>query len=143
MSVKSFDRYEANETSPRIRRTIHGPTVIFGSIPLGESIDTKIALTELKDLSKCSDLKNIDIEFFNYNYVFVGFQRMVVLADCVKGKSVSTPSPSENRKEESTVTPSTAKPQETTTPKITESKPEEKKMNPEEPEEETELEEES
>jgi hypothetical protein len=83
-SVKSIGNIDLKSTGNRVKKTILGPTIIFSSISLGDSIDSKEGLIELQRVSQCKDLKNIDIEFFNYNIIVIGYQKMILQADCVR-----------------------------------------------------------
>ncbi|MDX1958726.1 MAG: hypothetical protein SFU98_09145 [Leptospiraceae bacterium] len=83
-SVKSIANVDIKSTGNRIQKTLYGNTFLFGAIPVGDynSLDSKEAIETLAKVSSCKDLKNIDLEFFTYNFLVVGYQKMIVKADC-------------------------------------------------------------
>lgn len=82
---KSFDKYDPESKGNRIRKTVHGPAVVFSAFPVGDSMDSKDAIEELRKVNNCKDLKNLDLEFFHQSFLVVSFQKMVIHADCDKG----------------------------------------------------------
>ena len=72
----------------RVERRFVGEDFMIGSpgffITEGRSFSIPTLLREVRLLENCSELKNIDIEFYSQYYIFVGMPRALVRADCIK-----------------------------------------------------------
>ncbi|MBE7412910.1 MAG: hypothetical protein L6Q54_13930 [Leptospiraceae bacterium] len=86
-SNNNLIEYEWSSLDSKIQlvtKSYNGNALILGMLPTGEEPDTKLALLDLMTENKCKDLKNIEIEFYQRNFILVGFPRMIISAQCLK-----------------------------------------------------------
>jgi hypothetical protein len=69
----------------RIEHEEKGDILLLGLIPLGETPDIKQVLIKTRLAYNCSDLKNVEIEYYNHFFLLISFPKMLISADCVAG----------------------------------------------------------
>lgn len=68
----------------RVSYDFQGAALLFSILPLDTPLDMKEKLDELKKLKGCNRLTNIDILYYNYTFLVVGFEKVRINADCIK-----------------------------------------------------------
>jgi hypothetical protein len=81
---KSLEKYDHEAKGNRVRKTIHGPSLILSVFPSGEPMDIKEAIEETRKVNSCKELKNIDIEYFYQSFGVVSYPKILIHADCEK-----------------------------------------------------------
>ena len=76
--------YDANSNAPRVRYEKQGALLLLGLLPTGSLLDLKREIDAAKQENQSKDLKNIDILYFDQNYYIIGYEKLIVNADCVK-----------------------------------------------------------
>ena len=76
--------FNGETSNNRVTQEFQGATFLFSIIPLGDTMDIKIKLDEMKRMKGCNKRTNIDILYFNYSFLFVGFEKIRINADCIK-----------------------------------------------------------
>lgn len=84
LASKNFQAYEPNSKGDRVKHAKKGSLLILNVLPTGKSVDIKDELSRMKESYQCSTLKNIDTQFFNYSFYIVGWEKLVITADCEK-----------------------------------------------------------
>ena len=80
---KHFLNFDPAIKADRVKYEVMGPVLIL-KIKTGESPSVIEALNATAKINSCTDLKNIDIEFFENYYYIIGFPKLLIQADCVK-----------------------------------------------------------
>jgi hypothetical protein len=75
---------DLNAQPNSIRHEKQGALLVFGVIPSGSLLDLKAEILNAKQANQCKDLKNLDILYYQHNYYIVGWEKLVLQADCVK-----------------------------------------------------------
>ena len=76
--------YDPKTTATRIHHEKQGTLLLFGVLPIDSLLDMKKELELARTNNSCTDIKNIDISYYNQHYYIIGFEKLVVNADCVK-----------------------------------------------------------
>lgn len=91
-SDKQFLFYDpgVDKSVRRVERKFTGEDFMVGIVPgnayitEGKSFSVPALLRETRLLEGCSELKNIDIEFYSEFYVLIGMPKAIVRADCIR-----------------------------------------------------------
>ena len=94
LASKNYMRMDLSVKAPRVEIEQTGMMYLLSVLPLREPLDTKDVLLELMEEEECSDLKNIDIQYWNHSYYLLSWDKVRVIADCVKGP-VTRPAPAQ------------------------------------------------
>jgi len=94
LAHKSFHSY--NPASPagveRITQTFTGDVLIV-RIATGSSPDIFRSLHVTRAIHQCTELQNVDMEFYDWNFYFFGFPRLIVRADCLRSQPPAAEKP--------------------------------------------------
>ncbi len=85
LASKNLYQIDLSIKASRVEIEQKGTLLIFSVIPISEALDSKDVLIQLMEDEGCSDLKNIDIQYWNYSFYLVSWDKVRVIADCIKG----------------------------------------------------------
>ena len=85
MGSKTLLDFSATVDAVRVVHKKQGTLLILSAIPTAELLDIKTEMEALKAGQKCAALKNVDIQYYQQSFAIVGFEQLVLRADCVKG----------------------------------------------------------
>ena len=84
LANKTYLEHDPNVDAPRVTYENQGTVFLFSWIPTGKPLDIKTELAALKSKQSCRAMKNIDVQYFNYSFYIVGFDKVLIRADCIK-----------------------------------------------------------
>jgi len=76
--------YDPNSNGTSIRFEKQGTLLLLGLLPTESLLDLKTELTNLKQNNQCKELKNIDLLYYDHNFYLVGWEKLVIQAECIK-----------------------------------------------------------
>ncbi len=84
LASKNLYQIDLSVKASRVEIEQKGTLLIVSMIPISEPLDSKDVLIQLMEDEGCSDLKNIDIQYWNYSFYIISWDKVRVIADCIK-----------------------------------------------------------
>jgi hypothetical protein len=84
LASKNLYQIDLNVKASRVELEQKGTLFLLSMVPISEPLDSKDVLMQLMEDEGCSDLKNIDIQYWNYSFYVISWDKVRVIADCIK-----------------------------------------------------------
>ena len=91
LASKSYTNTTKERTGNRVKYQAHGAVLLFSILPIGETLDIKIEREKMRKQFKCNELTNIDTLYYNNSLIIVGWEYIIIKADCVKAAPKAQP----------------------------------------------------
>ncbi|MBE7437421.1 MAG: hypothetical protein HS115_03110 [Spirochaetales bacterium] len=94
LAHKSFHSYNP-KAAPGVERITQAFTgdVLILRIATGSSPDVWRSLHVTRAIHQCTELQNVDLELYDWNFYLFGFPRLIIRADCLRSQTPATEKP--------------------------------------------------